>query len=105
MLAKRDAVPAHWVPFFLSFFFFLGAPLSINPFLFEQPKDVQDRRDPQLDSHRCGDNSEKTAIELRMRLAVVVKRKVITFEWMHRDQEFREVQEFSLPDQPKVRTD
>eukprot|EP00729_Bicosta_minor_P005151 gene5151-12282_t len=63
--------------------------------------DVQDRRDPQLDSHRCGDNSEKTAIELRMRLAVVVKRKVITFEWMHRDQEFREVQEFSLPDQPK----
>ena len=64
--------------------------------------DIQDRRDPLLDSHRSSDNSEKSAIELRMRLAVVVKRKILTFEWMHRDQEFREVQEFSLPDQPKV---
>jgi Vam6/Vps39-like protein vacuolar protein sorting-associated protein 39 len=64
--------------------------------------DVQDRRDPTLDSHRSGENASKSAIELRMRLAVVVRKKIITFEWMHRDGEFRERKEFNLPDQPKV---
>jgi hypothetical protein len=64
--------------------------------------DVQDARDPTIDSHRTGENRGKSARDLKVRLAVVVKRKVITFQWVHRDETFREVREFSLPEQPKV---
>eukprot|EP00039_Didymoeca_costata_P009001 m.119447 g.119447 ORF g.119447 m.119447 type:complete len:879 (+) comp14318_c0_seq1:145-2781(+) len=64
--------------------------------------DVQDKRDPTADSHRCGEVRNKTPRDLRVRLAVSVRRKIIVFEWVHQHSEFREVREYTLPDQPKV---
>jgi hypothetical protein len=64
--------------------------------------DVQDARDPTIDAHRTGEHSAKSSPSLKVRLAVVVKRKVITFQWGPRDETFREVQQIVLAEQPKA---
>lgn len=46
--------------------------------------DVQDRSDPTADTHRQALRSRKASpASLKLRLAVVVRRKLITFEWVH----------------------
>jgi len=63
--------------------------------------DVQDREDSQADTHHTSETRKQSPRELKLRLAVVVRRKLITYEWVHQALKFREIKELSLPDQPK----
>eukprot|EP00040_Diaphanoeca_grandis_P029545 m.173140 g.173140 ORF g.173140 m.173140 type:complete len:903 (-) comp31717_c4_seq1:125-2833(-) len=65
--------------------------------------DVQDRNDPEADTHRRSDSFRLLSPrDLKLKLAVVVRKKLITFEWVHQAQKFLEKKEINLPDQPKV---
>lgn len=64
--------------------------------------DIQDRSDPTADTHRSSQTRKLRANDLTLRLAVVVKRKLITFEFVQQALSFRVIREISLPDVPKV---
>ena len=68
--------------------------------------DVQVRADPHADTHRrARDAAPRNPSELVVRLAAVVKRRLVVFEWNPAAGEFGdfiETRELALPDVPKV---
>lgn len=64
--------------------------------------DVQDRRDPTADTHRSADTRQQSPVTLKLRLVVVIRRKLIIFEWVHQAVQFREVREINLPHTPEA---
>ena len=64
--------------------------------------DVQDRMDPSADTHRSADTRQQSPVSLKLRLVVVIRRKLIIFEWVHQAVQFREVREINLPHTPET---
>lgn len=62
--------------------------------------DVQVRRDSKADTHRSSAGRNVPWQELVLRLAVVFKKRIVTFVWTGSD--FAEQKELALPDTPKM---
>mmetsp|Transcript_10447 Transcript_10447/g.26817 ORF Transcript_10447/g.26817 Transcript_10447/m.26817 type:complete len:994 (-) Transcript_10447:2337-5318(-) len=62
--------------------------------------DVQDRQDATADTHRSAETRQQSPVTLKLRLVVVIRRKLIVFEWVHQAVQFREVREINLPHTP-----
>ena len=58
--------------------------------------DVQVRGAPHMDTHRSKRDMKMNPAELCVRLAVVIKRKILTFEWDHVSEVFEECKEVSV---------
>ncbi len=67
--------------------------------------DVQVRADPHADTHRARRDPARSPAELVVRLAAVIKRRLVVFEWNPAAGEFGdfiETRELALPDVPKA---
>jgi Vam6/Vps39-like protein vacuolar protein sorting-associated protein 39 len=66
--------------------------------------DVQVRGNPQADTHRAGDGRKRSPLDLLLRLAVVIRKRLVALEWVPSTGDFREIRELALPDVPKTLT-
>ena len=64
--------------------------------------DVQERGDPSADTYPTPERRKAQRKDLRLRLVAVVKRKLMTFEWVHAAGQFRDIKELAVADQPRV---